>query len=97
MNRRLFLFFLAFAALIAVDAGIGPRLVSPASAECGPGAKIDKTTVEETRQKLQKAGYKNIHDLRKGCDNTWHGRATKNGTEEGVAVLSDGTVVRDGD
>ncbi len=97
MNRKLFL-FLALVPLLAIDARIGAGLVRPAWAACDPGDKLDKTTVEDARQKLQKAGYTNIHGLRKGCDNTWHGMASKKGgPEEAVAVLPDGTVVKEGD
>lgn len=96
MNRTLSLVF-ALAALLALDARIGPPLIGPAWAACDPGDKLDKTTADETRQKLQKAGYTKICDLRKGCDNTWHAKASKGGADEFVAVLPDGTVVKEGD
>jgi hypothetical protein len=54
---------------------------SPHWAARGSGDEFHKTTLEETRQKLQKAGYKSIHDLRKGCDYPWHGGASKDGAE----------------
>lgn len=94
MTRTLSLAVL-LAALIALGGRSEPSFVSQAWAACDPGDKLDKTTVDETRQKLQKAGYKSIHDLRKGCDNTWHAKATKDGTESSVAVLADGTVVKE--
>lgn len=96
MNRKLAL-ILALAAFVALDARIGPPLLRPAWAACDPGDKLDKTTADETRQKLQKAGYTKVHDLRKGCDNTWHAKASKGGADKSVAVLPDGTVVKEGD
>jgi hypothetical protein len=92
MTRTLSL-AVASALLLAIAGRGHPPLVSPAWAACDPGDKLDKTTLEETRQKLQKAGYKSIHDLRKGCDNTWHGKASKDGAEASVVVLPDGTIV----
>jgi len=94
MRQTLALAFL-FAALIALGGRGEPSFVGRAWAACDPGDKLDKTTADETRQKLQKAGYKNIRELRKGCDNTWHAKATKDGAEEAVAVLRDGTVVKE--
>jgi hypothetical protein len=96
MNRKLCLVF-AIGAAIAFDVRILPPPVAPAWAACEKGDKLDKTTAAETRQKLAKAGYTKIRDLRKGCDNTWHAKATKAGAEESVAVLADGTVVKEGD
>ena len=72
-------------------------VITEAWAACDPGTKIDKTTVKDTRDRLIKAGYRNPTHLRKGCDNTWHGTATKDGEPIDLAVLPDGTIVRDGD
>lgn len=93
--------------LIAVLTGIGllaaslpaavPLLITPARAECDPGTRIDKTTVDDIRARLTKAGYQNPLHLRKGCDNTWHGTATRDGQPINVAVLPDGHIVEDGD
>lgn len=68
-----------------------------ALAACDPGTKLDKTTVESTRKILEKAGYSKVHDWRKGCDNTWHATAMKDGAAAHVAVLPDGRVVKEGD
>ncbi len=100
MNRKLAL--LAGFAALAAPAMIAPRalpnFISPAWASCDPGTKLDKTTVADIRKILTKAGYTDIHGLRKGCDNTWHGTAAKPGAASaGVAILSDGRVVHDGD
>lgn len=96
MNRKLVLLSV-FVALTALPPALVPLLARPAQAACDPGDKIDKTTVEDTRAILAKAGYKNVRNWRKGCDNTWHASATKDGVRVNVAVLPDGHVVREGD
>jgi hypothetical protein len=73
------------------------RLIAPAHAECDPGTRVDKTTVEQIRDRLIKSGYKNPLHLRKGCDNSWHGTATKDGAQINVAVTADGHIVQEGD
>ena len=96
MKRNL-IFLSVLAALVEIAPHSVPILAPPAWAGCEAGDKINKTTVEETRALLAKAGYKNAHNWRKGCDNTWHVTATLDGSEVSVAVLPDGHVVREGD
>ena len=84
----------AFAAM-QPQSGFHP--IASALAACEPGTRIDKTTVEAIRDKLVKAGYKNPLHLRKGCDNSWHGTAIKDGTQINVAVTPDGHIVQEGD
>lgn len=99
MNTRLVLIaiFAGLGIFAAAHPEIGLPLVVPAQAACDPGTHIDKTTVEEIRDKLIKAGYKNPLHLRKGCDNAWHGTAIKDGQEINVAVTPDGHIVQEGD
>src|SRR5690348_12066954 len=92
MTRTLAL-VLASALLMAITAHGRRRLNGPAWAAFDPGDKLDKTTLKQTRPKPQKAGYKSIHDLRKGWHTTWHGMASKDGAEASVAGLSNGTIV----
>ncbi len=96
MNRKLFLLS-AFVALAVVPPALLPLLARPAQAACDPGDKIDKTNVEDIRAILTKAGYRNARNWRKGCDNTWHATATKDGVTANLAILSDGHVVHEGD
>ncbi|HWE75891.1 MAG TPA: hypothetical protein VG328_22215 [Stellaceae bacterium] len=94
-------------ALVAALAGIGALAVilsqtgfhpiAAAHAECEPGTRIDKTTADQIRARLIKSGYKNPLHLRKGCDNTWHGIATKGDAQISVAVTADGHIVEEGD
>lgn len=96
MIRQLIFLSLA-ASIVALLSAAGPSPLRPALAACEAGEKPDKTTVEDTRKLLDKAGYKNARNWRKGCDNTWHATAIKDGTEVHVAVLPDGHIVREGD
>ena len=84
-------------ALAATQPHSGFRPIATALAACEPGTRLDKTTVEAIRDKLIKAGYKNPLHLRKGCDNSWHGTAIKDGTQINVAVTPDGHIVQEGD
>lgn len=101
MPSKLVMIAAAALSVLGASFALGPgsdlQLVPPAWAACEPGTVIDKTTVEATRDRLLKAGYKNPLHLRKGCDNTWHGEAIKDGAEINVAVLSNGRIVRDGE
>jgi len=96
MSRKL-LVLACLSALAIIDHPAAPFHSQPARAACEPDEKRDKTTVEDTRKILQKAGYTNARNWRKGCDNTWHATAVKDGAEVNVAVTPDGRVVREGD
>ncbi|MCC6468127.1 MAG: PepSY domain-containing protein [Alphaproteobacteria bacterium] len=66
---------------------------SPAWAGCDPEDKPDKTTATDARKRLEAAGYRQVSDLKKGCDNVWHGRATKDGAAVSVIVTAQGQVM----
>ncbi len=69
-----------------------PLPMRAAQAACDPGTKIDSTTADQARKKIEAAGYRKVRDLKKGCDNTWHGTAEKDGTPVGIAVTAQGQV-----
>jgi hypothetical protein len=90
---------LAAAAAIAVafGAGCAPPLVNLAEAsECVPGDKIDASTAETARKKIEAAGFRQVEDLQKGCDNFWHGKATKDGAPVNVVLSPQGQVMTEG-
>lgn len=66
-------------------------------AACEPGTKIDSSTASDARKKMEKAGYRKITDLRKGCDNSWHGRAEKDGQPVNIVLNPEGNVLPEGD
>jgi hypothetical protein len=72
-------------------------LISVAQAACDSGTSLDKTTVEQIRDRLVKAGYKNPTHLRKGCDNSWHGTVLKDDQQINVAITPDGHIVQEDD
>lgn len=83
--------------LAALSLGPAPLMLGPARAACEPGDKIDKSTADDARKKIESAGYRGVHGLRKGCDNYWHGIAMKDGNEVRVVLSPQGRVMRDGD
>jgi hypothetical protein len=90
------------AAMLAASLLIGPALLGPvpltaAKAACEPGDQIDKTTADMAKRRAMSAGYANVRMERKGCDNVWHGVATKGGASVRVAVSPSGEVNQEGD
>jgi hypothetical protein len=85
----------AVAAALAFG-GAAPRFAAPAQAGCDPGDRIDKSTANDAKRKMEAAGYRNVHDLMKGCDNVWHASAMHDGNPVFVALLPGGQVVREG-
>jgi hypothetical protein len=94
----------ALAALIA--AGIAFAL--PASAQnatvspqpgnnCAATDKIDGSTAEQAKAKLEASGYTDITGLNKGCDNVWHAQARNGGNPVNVMVAPDGSVNQETD
>jgi hypothetical protein len=73
----------------------GSPLISVALAACDPGDSLDKTTADQIRDRLIKAGFKDPTHLRKGCDNSWHGIVLKDGLQINIAVTPDGHIVQE--
>jgi hypothetical protein len=87
-----------FGVSLALPATVGlVGSTAPAYAACDPGTKIDKSTAAEARSEMQKAGFTKVRDLKKGCDNYWHGVAMKGGKETHVVAAPDGKVMTEGD
>ena len=81
-----------------VAAGLAATLPpSPAFAGCDPEDRIDRSTAAEARHKFEQAGFTNVRELHKGCDNYWHARATKDGWDSYVVLSPQGEVMREGD
>ena len=59
---------------------------------CAPTDKIDGSTADQARQKLEAAGYTDVAGLNKGCDNVWHAQARSGGNQVNVMVAPDGSV-----
>jgi hypothetical protein len=78
-----------FALALGVAAG-------PARAACAPTDRIDGSTADDARRQIAAAGYEQVRDLRKGCDNYWHGQAMKDGVPVNVVLSPQGEVMIDG-
>lgn len=78
---------------IAAIGLVAALVQAPAWAACDPGDKPDKTTAADARKRIEAAGYRQVSDLKKGCDNVWHGLATRDGKPVAVLVTPDGQVM----
>ena len=86
----------ASAAFVAASP-IVPALAQQMRNNCPPEDKIDSSSVPQAMKKMEAAGYMHVHDLRKGCDNYWHGIAMKGGQEMRVVLSPQGNVMEEGD
>ena len=88
MYRTSRAFGAAFAAALFIGTiGAASQLVTDARASsCLPTDHIDGSTAAQTMQKMEAAGYIKPHDLRKGCDNYWYGRAMKGSAKVDVVL-----------
>jgi len=82
--------------LLAPPAGTAAAQDAP-QAGCVMGEKIDGSTADGVRKKLEAAGYQDVRALKKGCDNVWHASARKDGTNVNVILAPDGQIFPDGD
>lgn len=88
--------------ILSVGAFIAPTIVGPtaltaAYAICTSGERIDGRTAEMAKRQIESAGYGNVQMEHKGCDNVWHGFATRDGASTRVAVSPIGEVMPEGD
>lgn len=84
------------AALMALSPG-APAQITGKVGGCEPGDKINSTTAAQARKKIEAAGYRKVGDLKKGCDNSWHGTAEKDGGRVHVVLNPQGLVLPEGD
>jgi len=87
MNWKAGIYMLA--AVVMLAAG-------PAWAGCSSSDRIDGTTADMAKHKIEAAGYNHVTDLSKGCDNYWHAIAMKDGASVGVVVSPTGEVMTEG-
>jgi hypothetical protein len=64
-----------------------------AYAQCSHGERIDGSTADQARVKIQRAGFSNVGGLTKGCDNFWHGTANQGASRVGVVLAPSGEVM----
>ena len=89
---------LAIIAVLAAGAiGFGPAEVGVAHAGCDADVKLDHSTADQARKKMEAAGYRQITELKKGCDNYWHAKAMKGATAVRIVLTPQGEVLTEGD
>ncbi len=96
MTARLILSSLSVAAVIAAALPTGALAQNQATNNCAASDKIDGSTANDARKKMEAAGFTDVSALYKGCDNVWHGQARANGNAVNVMVGPDGVVRQEG-
>ena len=85
------------AALFVLAAATGSEVASVARASgCEVGDRIDGSTADAARKKIERAGFQQIRDIKKSCDNFWNVMAVKDGLESHVVLTPQGQVMREG-
>ena len=64
---------------------------------CHFGEVIDGSTANDARTKIETAGYTDVHDLKKSCDNFWHGNTNFSGRPVNVVLSPGGKVMLESD
>ncbi len=87
---------LASAALLG-SAAMAQDAAAPAPPVPGPGCHfgevVDGSTADDARSKIEAAGFAEVRDLKKSCDNFWHGKATLSGRPVNVVLSPGGKVM----
>jgi hypothetical protein len=92
MQPKTCVFAAALAAIVFATESLHPLGIAPAYAGCPTGVRIDSSTAADATRKLEAQGYRNVRDLKKGCDNFWYGYASKGGQEQHVSLSPGGEV-----
>jgi hypothetical protein len=80
-------------AAIAQNSGT-PAVPGPG---CHFGEVIDGSTADDARTKIVASGFTDVHDLKKSCDNFWHGKASFAGRVVNVVLSPSGKVMLESD
>lgn len=88
---------LSCVAVLLALGGVAPLPSAALASPCEAVDKIDGSSVETARRKIEKAGYSQVRDLKKGCDNFWHGKAVKDGKAVNIVLSAQGSVMVEGD
>jgi len=93
---------IAVAALVMLAIAPNAPIVGSATAQqmsnnCDPSDHLDGSTMAMAKQKFAAAGYAQLHDFVKGCDNYWHAHGMKDGSPVNVVLSPQGDVMTEGD
>jgi hypothetical protein len=67
-------------------------LISLAGTAVAQSKPPNPPTAAAAQMRLEPLHYKGVHDLHRGPDGQWTGKATQNGVEKNVTVHPDGSV-----
>ena len=95
MLRGLGVALLAATVLVASPL-VGPTHLTSAQANCAADERVDGSTADQAKRRMEGASFNHVRDLRKGCDNVWHGLAMKDGASVRVAAQPQGQVMQEG-
>ena len=85
------------AAFFVLASAPGPRVVSQAQASgCDASDRIDGSSVDTAKKKMETAGFRQVQGLKKSCDNFWHAKAAKDGAMVNIVLSPQGQVITEG-
>jgi hypothetical protein len=90
-------FAIAAALIMSAPVFEAPFAFAAQASECGAKDKIDNSSADSAMRTIKKAGLLQISGLKKGCDNFWHGQATKDGVVVNISLSPQGQVLTEGD
>jgi len=96
MKSNLLAASMASAAIAIALLSAAPAVGADQTPGCAPADRIDGSSIETVRGKIQKAGYSKVENLKKGCDNFWHGTAIKDGQTIHLVLTPKGQVLIEG-
>ena len=86
----------SFAVVTALLVGTPFLIPSAQASGCEATDRIDNSTVDSAKNKLERAGFNEVRELKKSCDNFWHGTAVKDGVRVNVALSPQGEAMTEG-
>jgi hypothetical protein len=91
-----FAFIISFAAITAYFAAVAQVVPSDQIAGCFSEEKIDGSSLGAAKKKMELAGFSQIRDLKKGCDNFWHATSVREGEAINIVLSPQGQVMVEG-
>ena len=88
---------LVVGSVLALSAATMAPVADIAYAACSASDVINATTANDAVRRIESAGYTQVQDLSKSCDNAWHGTTVLNGTRLRVVWTGEGRVLTEGD
>lgn len=88
--------FIIFASLAVSFGAVAQVVPSDQIAGCFSEEKIDASSLGAAKKKMEMAGFSQIRDLKKGCDNFWHATSVKEGEAVNIVLSPQGQVMVEG-